>query len=343
MMDKILVIRHRFIGDTLLMLPMLSALRQARPAAHITVLTAPDSVALLAACSDVDERWVFGVRNSVFGVPVQGFWDAVQKARHAGFTTALVLKRSFSSAALPFLAGIPRRIGFATEARQWLLTDALPYLSSQHEADCFLQLLSVYLDQPVPQPVLPKIVFPPDSLTTIQAEWERITSIASVGPRLAFHVGASNGGKQWPLERFSALATIWLARYETGTLHILGGPTDIAAANQVKFALPTPLQIRAVVWAGQSSLLETAWLLQQMTTLVTSDSGLSHVAAAVGTPVRVVFGPTNPLKWHPLGPGHHVIRTETPPPCMPCNLKIRCDRAFSCLTDISAQQVMAYL
>jgi heptosyltransferase II len=339
-METILIIRHRFIGDTLLMLPMLAALRHARPHAHITVMTAPDSAPLLTHCPHINERWVFGVNDSVEGQAVPNFWAAVKRARQQRFTAALILKRSLSSAALPFLAGIRVRIGFATEGRRLLLTHALPYKPDDHEADGFMSLLQAYLGEPPPAAALPAVWFAPGEETALQTRW---LPQATGQRHLGFHVGASNTGKQWPLPRFVDVAQGWLGASPTHQLHIFGGPGDVSAAQAVVAGLSADHAQKAVIWAGQLGLRETAYMLKQLDFLVTSDSGLSHLAAAVGTPVRVVFGPTNPQKWHPLGQGHQVITTGNPPACMPCNLKVTCQLNHVCLSDVSANDVLATL
>jgi heptosyltransferase II len=340
---RILVIRHRFIGDTLLMLPMLARLREACPDAHITVLTAPDSAPLLTHCPYVDERWVFGVDHSVEGQAVPTFWAAVRRARHARFTGALVLKRSFSSAAMAFLAGIPTRVGFATEGRRLLLTHAIPYQPHTHEADGFQQLLDVWFRAkgiaPPPTTHLPAVWFAPGEEAQVLQRWNTPPGSHAIG----FHVGASNSGKQWPLERFAQVANAWLGHSPSHYIHIFGGPGDRAAADTVIAGVLPYLAPRITCWAGELSLRETAVLLKQLDYLVTSDSGLSHLAAAVDTPVRVVFGPTNPQKWFPLGNGHQVIQTVQPPVCMPCNLKVTCQLEHVCLSDVSASQVLKTL
>ena len=339
-LEKILVIRHRFIGDTLLMLPMLAALRQARPHAHITVMTAPDSAPLLTHCPYVDQRWVFGVTQSPEGQAVPTFWAAVKLARQQGFTAALVLKRSLSSAAIPFLAGIPVRVGFATEGRSLLLTHKLPYLPDVHEAEGFMALLQAYLGEPLSPATLPAVWFAPGEEATLHIRWQQH---ATGNRHIGFHVGASNSGKQWPLSRFTAVAQGWLAESSTHQLHIFGGPGDVSAAQAVVAGLSAEHINRVVIWAGLLGLRETAYMLKQLDYLVTSDSGLSHLAAAVGTPVRVVFGPTNPHKWHPMGEGHRVITTATPPDCMPCNLKVTCQLNHQCLSDVTAKDVLTTL
>jgi heptosyltransferase II len=337
--ERIWIIRHRFIGDTLLMLPMLAALRTAKPHAHITVMSAPDSAPLLAQCPYVDQVWVFGTHTSLYGHAVKGFWQAVSKARQARFTAALVLKRSLSSAVLPWLAGVPVRVGHATEGRSLLLTKALPYHPALHESESFKALLDAFLGQATPLTALPQVWLTPTEQTEVSALWAQHIPDRAVR-HMAFHIGASNSGKQWPLAHFVQLAKLWLGQHPGHHLHVLGGPADAPQAQALLTALPVALAPQVSVWAGKLALRQTADLLQRVGGLVSSDSGLSHLAAAVGTPVTVIFGPTNPQKWHPMGPGHTVVVTPDPPKCMPCNLKIKCEWEHVCLSAVLPQQVL---
>lgn len=144
--QRILVIRYRFIGDTLLTVPFLRNLRRAYPDAHIEMLVGPNSGEVLTHCPYVDELIYFDTTRkhryeNRDNTSPQSFWSYAALLRERRYDTAFVLKRSFSSALLAFLAGIPERIGFDTECRGWLLTKRVPYRLDRHERDCFLDVL----------------------------------------------------------------------------------------------------------------------------------------------------------------------------------------------------------
>ena len=141
---RILVIRYRFIGDTVLAIPFLRNLRAAFPAAKIDVLAEPGSGDTLALCPYKNELLYYAPRlkgekkrRAKFPTSLLG---AVQFLRARQYDRCYILRRSFSSAILPLLAGIPHRVGFATEGRGWLLQRSTPY-ADKHEVECFLDVL----------------------------------------------------------------------------------------------------------------------------------------------------------------------------------------------------------
>src|SRR5665213_2513364 len=141
---RILVIRYRFIGDTVLAIPCLRNLRHAFPHAKIDVLVEPVSGETLALCPYKDELLYYGPRlkgekkrNATFPT---GLLAAAKFLRARHYDRCYILRRSFSSALLPLLAGIPHRVGFSVEGRSWLLQRSTPY-ADQHEVECFLDVL----------------------------------------------------------------------------------------------------------------------------------------------------------------------------------------------------------
>jgi len=139
---KILVFRYRFLGDTILTVPFLQRLREAYPNAHISVLIAPQSGVLLQNCPYINELIEFDTtrfhKYDSGKQAKQSLWDNVLKLKKEKFDIAYILKRSFSSALLAFLAGIPARIGFNTEFRGFLLTKKIPFDLKQSEVINFL-------------------------------------------------------------------------------------------------------------------------------------------------------------------------------------------------------------
>ncbi|MBI2496472.1 MAG: glycosyltransferase family 9 protein [Opitutae bacterium] len=142
--QRILVIRYRFIGDTVLAVPALRNLRQAFPQARIDVLAEPVSGDTLAFCPYKDELLFYAPRlkgerkrQAKFPTSLLG---AARFLRERKYDRCYILRRSFSSAILPLLAGIPHRVGFATDGRAWLLQRHTPY-ADKHEVECFLDVL----------------------------------------------------------------------------------------------------------------------------------------------------------------------------------------------------------
>src|SRR5512141_901482 len=141
---RLLVIRYRFIGDTVLAIPFLRNLRHAFPNAKIDVLVEPGSGDTLAHCPYKDELLFYaprlsGERKRQAKIPTS-LLGVAALLRGRKYDRCYILRRSFSSAILPLLAGIPHRVGFATEGRSWLLQRSTPY-ADRHEVECFLDVL----------------------------------------------------------------------------------------------------------------------------------------------------------------------------------------------------------
>ncbi len=137
---RILVIRYRFIGDTVLAIPFLRNLRRAFPHATIDVLAEPVSGDALAHCPYKNELLYFAPRAKASSPHPRSLLACARRLRERRYDRAYILRRSFSSALLPLLARIPHRVGFATEGRRWLLQRSTPY-PEKHEVECFLDVL----------------------------------------------------------------------------------------------------------------------------------------------------------------------------------------------------------
>jgi len=152
--NNILVMRYRFIGDTVLTVPFLRNLRGAYPAAHIDLMLEPFSGQVIEGCPYVDRVIPFEFKTiHTYSNPsrrgrLAGYVHYWKMIKNAHYDAVFVLKRSLSSALLALAAGVPRRIGFATEGRGLILTDPVTYRSDRHEVENFLDCLRV-LDIPV--------------------------------------------------------------------------------------------------------------------------------------------------------------------------------------------------
>lgn len=335
---RILVMRYRFIGDTLLMVPFLRNLRRACPDAVIDVLVAPNSGEVLRDCPYINELIMFDTtRKHRYENPTenssgkgrrQSFWSYVKLLRARKYDTVFVLKRSFSSAALAWLAGIPERIGFNTEGRGFLLTQRVPYRSGVHETDCFLDVL-----QAAKIPVTDR---------HLESWWQSAEEERALnrmpdenGRHVVLHLTSSNPAKQWPQTHAQRLAE-WLLNQPDVHVHALGAACDAPRYEQLKQTLPDALQTKFHLHCGQLDLLSSMALLKKMSLVVGVDSGTLHMAAAVGTPVIALFGPMDEKRWTP--PGATVL-TE-PLACRPCNLARPCRFEFQCMTDLQPERVI---
>jgi ADP-heptose:LPS heptosyltransferase len=133
------------------------------------------------------------------------------------------------------------------------------------------------------------------------------------GPMVGIHASGGRPIKQWEVTRFAEVAAMLVAS-RGATIVLTGAPGDRAIVDLVRSAIPAT---NAIDIAGEADLLTLAAVLQQIDVLVTGDTGPMHLAAAVGTPVVAVFGPSDPARYAPRGSQHRIIRIDLP--CSPCN------------------------
>jgi heptosyltransferase-2 len=248
--------------------------------------------------------------------------------RTAGYTRALVLPNSFKSALIPWMARIPRRIGYAREARGMLLTDArrldtkaLPRLVDQFVA------LAAQPGELVPISAAPVLV--PDAGNA--AEAIRALGLSTHRPVAILCPGAEFGpAKRWPAEHFITLAQRFI---DSGyVVWLVGSPNDRVAADPIAAAIP---EVRDV--CGRTDLGTAIDLLATASVVVSNDSGLMHAAAAVGRPLVALFGSSSPAYTPPLSPIARVAKIEIV--CSPC-FQRECPLGhFKCMRELSPNVV----
>ncbi len=323
--QKIVVARYRFIGDTLLTVPFLRALRHQNPEAEIHLLIGQDGYPLMRECPYIDQAIAFEPRKL-------GFWKATKQIQQQHYDCAYVLKRSFSSALMMRLAGIPDRIGFDTEHRGFLLTRRVPYREkTQHEAQCFLDLLP---QTPRETPDLHLETWLPDSVLESAKGFLQETT----GAHIALHVTSDQLAKTWPIRHFQALAEMLVSEYNA-SLYCLGIASEWDVGEDFRQGVSDAVKAQTVNLCGKTDLLESLALLKHLDLVVANDSGLVHMAAAVNTPLVALFGPMDPNQWRPLSENATVL-THPDLTCQPCRMKITCNQLYPCMTEITPQQVM---
>lgn len=359
--EKILVRGVNWLGDAVMTTPALQRLREARPEAHITLLSPAKLRELWLHYPAIDSVLSFEEGETVFA--------AAKRLRAGRFTTALVLPNSPRSALETFLARIPSRIGLARPWRNFFLTQriqpragamdmrkrslaeiqqlnragsppshaAIP--GSAHHLHQYLHLAASLGANP--EPVPPRLEVTQDEVSAITKRFGLPTD--SAAPLFGLNPGAEYGpAKRWPRERFVAAAAE-LQRRTNCHWWIFGGKADeplvasIAADITAAKAGP-PESVRNL--AGQTSLRELCAALKACEVVLTNDTGPMHVAAAVGTPVVVPFGSTSPELTGPGLPGdsrHRLIKATVP--CSPCFLR-ECPIDFRCMNGITVEGVV---
>lgn len=334
---KILVMRYRFIGDTVLTVPFLKNLRDAFPAARIDLMLEPFSGQVIEGCPYVDRiiPFEFKTIHTYSNRSERGRFSAYlhyrKVIREMRYDAAFVLKRSLSSALLVWAAGVPRRIGFGTEGRGVLLTDPVPYSHSQHEVENFLDCLRV-----IGAPIRSKAL---ELWPSTDGEKRAGDILLAAGwkagdLKIIIHTAASLPAKQWPLERFAAVMKILRERYHVRFLYT-GAAGDAPLYEELEKRGP----FGGLNLCGKTSLRENVSLYRAADLFFGVDSGPMHMAAAVGVPVVALFGPTDERKWGPWGANHVVLTKRLE--CYPCKPHKCSDN--ECMRRISAEEALEAL
>lgn len=325
---RILVRATNWVGDLILMTPALTALHRAFPAAAVTVVATPRMAELLAANPDVDDLILYDRDRRHRGV--SGRLALIREMRSRQFALGIVFQHAFEGALLLYLAGIPVRVGYRTEGRQWLLTHPVRLRPGlRHHVDQYLELLEAVGVKPDHGGLVLRL-----SPGAVQ-EAERLLSQEGIKPEaclVGLNPGAAYGpAKRWPADRFGTLAHLLSDRLGATPI-VLGASPDREVVERVL----AQLRGRFISLAGKTTLSVAAAVIARCRTLVTNDSGLMHVGAALGVPVVAIFGPTDPVLTGPVGSGHRVLRK--PVACSPCQFRI-CPIDHRCMEWVTAEEV----
>ncbi|MBI2920355.1 MAG: lipopolysaccharide heptosyltransferase II [Planctomycetes bacterium] len=319
-MKRILVKGVNWLGDAVMTLPAIRAMKSRWPGARLSVLT-KGSLADLYACEPaVDETLAYG----------GGFLPFVRlvgRLRKENFDIAFVFPRSLRASLAPFASRIPRRVGFAGDARRPVLTDAVARdarLLTGHRVAYYLELLRPFGAVPAATP--PEIAPPAEALAWAE---EHLPG----GPWAGLNPGATYGkAKQWYPERFEEIGKRLVSR--GFRVAVVGGPTEAALGERIAAGIGAD----AASFSGKTTIPRLAALIRRCAVFVTNDTGPMHVAAAVGTPVVAVFGPTDPRTTRPFGDRFTLVRHEVP--CAPCLLR-ECPIDHPCMRDLPVERVWA--
>ena len=325
--ERILVVGPSWVGDMVMAQSLLMTLRDRHPGCTLAVIAPGWSLPILERMPEVDEAIALDVAHGQFGWSVR---REVARGLRGRFDRAIVLPRSWKSALVPFLAGIPRRIGFHGEQRFGLLTERRRLDKSvlDQTVKRFVSLAlsaeeSARDSFAIPQP---RLMVDAGNLAALR---ERLGLSAS--PAIGMMPGAEYGpAKQWPLEHFRSLAEALIA--EGVEVRVLGGPKDVEAGDTIVNGL-----MGAHNLCGKTRLADAVDLLADCEQVVTNDSGLMHVAAAVGTRVQALYGSSSPAYTPPLTDNAeiHYLAVE----CSPC-FERTCPLGHTrCLVEMAPERV----
>jgi heptosyltransferase II len=333
---KILIRATNWIGDAIMALPALRAIRQQFPDAKIAILARPHVADLYRGQNISDDLLAYDPKGSHAGLG--GRERLAQELRAQNFDAALLLQNAFDAAWLVWRAGIPQRIGYARDGRSLLLTKRIPVPKlgeiPPHEQFYYLELLRrVGWINSLPQESCAKLEV--SQQDTRGAEELLISAGARKSVvRIAIGAGASYGSaKCWPPDRFADFVNRF--RLHTDADVILFGT---AAEQQVSDAIAAGINGPSISLIGKTTTADLPALLSRCQLFVGNDSGAMHVAAAVGLPVVAVFGPTDPHGTAPITSRCTIVQDK--PYCSPCFLR-RCPIDHRCMTRVEPEAVDA--
>jgi len=326
-----------WLGDLVMATPTLRALRQHYgPAARLVGIVRPHLTGLLAGTPWLDELWPFHAKSSD---PAQRRWALVKRMRAERFDLAILLTNSLHTAALAWLGGARRRLGYRRSGRGWLLTDRLePRRDGRQFAvgpmvDYYLALAAA-AGCPPESPRL-ELALTPAEQTAGDAAWQRL-GLGRQPVIVLNSSGAYGAAKLWPAEHFAGLARKLATQLDHDVL-VLCGPQERDIARQIVRQADHPRVVSVAdepIGLGLSKACVARCRL-----MVSTDSGPRHLAGAFGKPVVTLFGPTSPL-WvaNPTIRGRDL---QIALDCIPCAQRSCPLKHHRCMQELSVARVFA--
>lgn len=323
---RVLVLRLERIGDLIMSLPALHALRTLAPGARIDLVTGAWNEALAAHIDGVDAVETMSAHWLARGEGGSGWRALLHQAgawRRRQYDLAINLEGDIRSNLLMSRAGARWSAGFGMAGGGPLLDDDVPFDARSHTAVNGVRLVHAALGASAARPPWPEegraaaaqlpragLSIPPAA----RAEADAMLAPAAARPRVGLHIGAGRAIKEWPASRLAETGA-WAVRERDAAIVLTGSSADRARADEVRRALPAGATIIDTV--GTAPLLTLAAVLSRLSLFVTPDTGPMHLAAVIGTPLVALFGPSSPERWGPLSTDARIVRIDLP--CSPCN------------------------
>ena len=333
---RLLVRGPNWIGDAVMSEPAMAALQELFPTTEITLLVKPTIAELLRGHPALHQVLVYEDPGRHAGIT--GKWTLAGALRRLQFDLAILFQNAFEAALLTFLAGIPRRYGYATDGRSFLLSDPITVperTKTGHQVQYYMDLLRpLGSEGPAESPRL-----------FLSSEEEQATDrrlaesgITESDLLLGLNPGSTYGGaKRWLPERFAETADRLIREQGAHSgrrvrVVIVGARGEEALGR----AVADRMQIKPIQLSGRTTIRELMAVIKRCALFLTNDTGPMHIAAAFGVPVVALFGPTDSRTTSPFGNGHTIVRHAVE--CSPCLLR-ECPIDHRCMTRISVDEV----
>ncbi len=320
-------------------LPALKDLRECFENSEITVVARPAIAGLLGAQGGITDVIVYDHNEEHQGV--FGLLRLSQVIRNRAFDAAVLFQNAFEAAVLAVLSGIPTRIGYATDGRGWLLTQAIPppVQPSLHHTRYYQQLVETMTHISSGNST-PTLSVPRQNQTDLEQRFPDIFS-SSKTLLIGINPGSIYGSaKRWLPERFSELGDQLVQHIQAKFPELssvrcvlIGGKGE----DVLGLAIANRMRTQPIVLSGKTTIQELLAVLQRFALLVTNDTGPMHLAQALGIPVVALFGPTNLEATGPAGEESCIIHEQVR--CAPCLLR-SCPIDHRCMTQISTDRVV---
>lgn len=338
---NILIVKTSAIGDVIHTFPVLNALRRKYPEARIDWLVEEAAADLVIGHPALDnvllsrrKAWVRDLKHGRVLAACHGFVDFVKRLRATEYDLLIDFQGLLKSGISVWLARAGRKVGFGrgmehSEGSYIFLNEPVPPVSMDQHAVIrgLLLLKAIGIESE-------DVVFDLQIGNEQREKISQLLEVEGVDPArilVAINPMTTWETKHWKNERFARVADQLLDRGMAVVFS--GGPQDLEAIEGIRASMTG----KAASLAGRTTLKDLAALYERAAVLITTDTGPMHLAAAVGTPVVALFGPTAPWRTGPFGSGHRILRAEIA--CSPC-LKRHCSRNHECMELITVDQVV---
>lgn len=328
-----------WIGDAVMCLPAIMDIRDYFGESNVTVLARPTIAELLRGHAGIDDVLVYDYQGEHHGL--LGLLQLIRLVKKKKFDCAVLFQNAFEAAMIAFLAGIPSRIGYATDGRKWFLTQpvALSGTIALHHTQYYQRLVQAFTHVSSKNPA-PRLVLLPEEHTTFEDFFPEIFQPSGM-MLIGINPGSIYGSaKRWLPERFAEVGDRLidvLTKTKPGVplvrCVIVGGKGE----EGIGVDIARRMMHQPIALSGKTTIRELMGVLTRCAVLVTNDTGPMHMARALGVPVVAIFGSTDPQTTCPSESRQSVVQAQVR--CSPCLLRA-CPIDHRCMTQISVENVV---